>query len=47
MISKVRSPDGDTQVFYIIAAVLHGETLAPLIFIICLDYILSIEYCMY
>ena len=47
MISKVRSPDGDTQVFDIISAVLHGETLAQLIFIICLDYILSIDYCMY
>ena len=38
--SKVRSPDGDTDFFDIIAGVLQGDTLAPYIFIICLDYVL-------
>ena len=37
---KVRSPDGDTDYFDIIAGVLHGDTLAPYLFIICLDYVL-------
>ena len=36
----VRSPDGDTDFFEIIAGVLQGDTLAPYIFIICLDYVL-------
>ena len=34
---KVRSPDGDTEYFDIVAGVLQGDTLAPY-FIICLDY---------
>ena len=38
--SKVRSPDGDTDFFNITAGVLQGDTLAPFIFIICLDYVL-------
>ena len=33
---KVRSPDGDTDYFDIVAGVLQGDTL----FIICLDYVL-------
>ena len=37
---KVRSPDGDTDYFDIVAGVLQGETLAPYLFIICLDYVL-------
>ena len=37
---KVRSPDGDTDYFDIIAGVLQGYTLAPYLFIICLDYVL-------
>ena len=37
---KVRSPDGDTEYFDIVEGVLHGDTLAPYIFIICLDYVL-------
>ena len=37
---KVRSPDGDTESFDIIAGVLQGDTLAPYLFIICLDYVL-------
>ena len=36
----VRSPDGNTTFFYIKAGVLQGDTLAPYIFIICLDYVL-------
>ena len=38
--SMVRSPDGDTDFFDISAGVLQGDTLAPYIFIICLDYVL-------
>ena len=37
---KVCSPDGDTEYFNIVAGVLHGDTLAPYLFIICLDYVL-------
>ena len=37
---KVRSPDGDTGYFDIVAGVLQGDTLAPYLFIICLDYVL-------
>ena len=36
----VRSPDRDTIFFDIKAGVLQGDTLAPYIFIICLDYVL-------
>ena len=38
--SMVRSPDGDTEFFNITAGGLQGDTLAPFIFIICLDYVL-------
>ena len=37
---KVRSPDGDREYFDIVAGVLQGDTLAPYLFIICLDYVL-------
>ena len=37
---KVRSPDGDTEYFDIVAGVLQGDILAPYLFIICLDYVL-------
>ena len=37
---KVRSLDGDTEYFDIVAGVLKGETLALYHFIICLDYVL-------
>ena len=37
---KVRSPDGDTEYFDIVAGVLQGDSLAPYLFIICLDYVL-------
>ena len=36
----VRSPDGDTEFFNIIARLLQGDTLAPYLFIIVLDYVL-------
>ena len=36
----VRSPDGDTEFFDIIAGVLQGDTLASYLFIIVLDYVL-------
>ena len=38
---KVRSPDGDTEYFDIVAGVLEEDTLAPYLFIICLDYVLG------
>ena len=37
---KVRSPDGDIKYFVIVAGVLQGDTLAPYLFIIYLDYVL-------
>ena len=37
---KVRSLDGDTDYFDIVAGVLQGDTLAPYLFIICLYYVL-------
>ena len=37
---KVRSPDGDTEYFNIVAGVLQGNILAPYLFIIFLDYML-------
>ena len=37
---KVRPPDGDTEYFEIVAGVQQGDTLAPYLFIICLDYVL-------
>ena len=36
----VHSPDGDTDFFDIVARLLQENTLAPYLFIICLDYIL-------
>ena len=37
---KVRSLDGDTDYFDIVAGVLQGDTLFPYLFIICLHYVL-------
>ena len=37
---KVRSPDGDTDYFIIVAGVLQVDTLASYLFIICLDCVL-------
>ena len=40
---KERFPDGETDYFNIVAGVLQGDTLAPYLFIICLDYVLRIS----
>ena len=40
--AKVLSPDGDTDEFMIVAGVLQGDTLAPFLFTIALDYALRI-----
>ena len=41
---KVRSPDGETDYFNIVAGVLQGYTLSPYLFIICLDYVLRTSF---
>ena len=41
--SIIRSPDGDTSFFKITTGVLKGDTLAPFLFIVCLDYVLKIS----
>ena len=41
--SMVRFPDGDTELFDILAGVLQGDTLAPFLFVVCLDYVLIIS----
>ena len=38
--AKVTSPDGDTDYFDILAGVMQGDTLAPFLFVIVLDYAL-------
>ena len=38
--AKVMSPDGETDVFEIMMGVLQGDTLAPFLFVIVLDYAL-------
>ena len=38
--AQVRTPDGDTDFFKVLAGVLQGDTLAPYLFIIVLDYVL-------
>ena len=40
--AQVLSPDGDTDFFSIQAGVLQGDTLAPLLFILALDYVMRI-----
>ena len=37
---KVHTPDGDSDYFDIVAGVLQGDTLAPYLFILILDYVL-------
>ena len=34
------SPDGDTYFFDVVAGILQGDTFAPHLLIICLDYVL-------
>ena len=38
---KVRSLDGDTELFDIVTGVLQGDTLSPYLFMIYLDYVLK------
>ena len=38
--AKVVSPDGETEFFEILAGVLQGDTLAPFLFIIVIDYVM-------
>ena len=38
--AKVISPDGETELFELYARVLQGDTLAPYLFVIVLDYAL-------
>ena len=38
--AKVTSPDGETDLFELLAGVLQGDTLAPYLFVIVLDYAL-------
>ena len=40
--AMVCKPDRDTDSFNIVAGILQVDTLAPYMFIICLDYILQI-----
>ena len=42
-IVKVRSLDGDTDFFYIVAGDLQGDTFAPYLFIPYLDYLLRMS----
>ena len=41
-IAKVISPDGMTDFFEILAGVLQGDTLAPFLFIVVVDYVLRV-----
>ena len=36
---KVCSPDEDTDYFDVVADVLQGDTLAPYLFVICINYV--------
>ena len=38
--AKIRTPDGDSESFQILGGVLQGDTLAPFLFIVALDYAL-------
>ena len=41
--TMVRLPDGETDFFGIVAGVLQEDTLAPYLFIFCLDYVLRMS----
>ncbi|MCP4494507.1 MAG: reverse transcriptase family protein, partial [Gammaproteobacteria bacterium] len=43
-LAKVITPDGLTEVFKILAGVLQGDTLAPYLFIIVIDYLMTITF---
>ena len=38
--AKVITPDGETETFNILASVLQGDTLAPYLFVIVIDYVM-------
>jgi hypothetical protein len=40
--AKVRTADGLTEIFEILAGVLQGDTLAPYLFVIVIDYIMTV-----
>ena len=40
---KVRTPDEDTDYFDIVTSQLQGDTLAPYLFIICIDYVIRMS----
>ena len=40
--ARILSPDGETEFFKILAGVLQGDTLAPYLFIIVIDYIMRL-----
>ena len=40
--AQILFPDGDTSFFEILSGVLQGDTLAPYLFIVCLDYAMRI-----
>ena len=42
--ARVLTPDGETNLFEIRAGVLHGDTLAPYLFVIVLDYVMRQTY---
>ena len=41
--STIRTTDGETPSFSILAGILQGDTLAPFLFIIVVDYVMRIS----
>ena len=41
--ATILTPDGETEAFYILAGILQGDTLAPFLFILVVDYILRMS----
>ena len=41
--SSVQTPDGETDTFPIIAGILQGDTLAPFLFILVVDYVMRVS----
>ena len=41
--STILTPDGETEHFSILAGILQGDTLAPFLFIIVIDYIMRVS----
>ena len=42
-ISSVQTPDGETDTFPVLTGILQGDTLAPFLFIIVIDYIMRVS----